>query len=202
MYNQITLQIRIDNLLTPSLKSFCGLRQGDNLSSTLFNIFTYDLPNCLKNCAPAICNGIPIHCLLYADDLIIFSESIEGMQKAIDPLKCYCSTWKLDTNIDKTKIMCINYSLKNTSFKYNNISLELVNEHCYLGIIFTDKCTFHAAVESLYKKGLKALFKLLNFLKPLPSAKTILHLFDHLVKPIMLYGCEIWGPCRINNGPS
>ena len=24
------------------------------------------------------------------------------------------------------------------------------------------------------------------------------HLFDHLIKPIILYACEIWGPCKIN----
>lgn len=31
-----------------------------------------------------------------------------------------------------------------------------------------------------------------------PSIKTIMHLFDHTVKPVLLYGSEIWG-CFIGN---
>ena len=31
-------------------------------------------------------------------------------------------------------------------------------------------------------------------LKPLPKPSTLLNLFDHLIKPILLYGCEIWAP--------
>jgi hypothetical protein len=30
-----------------------------------------------------------------------------------------------------------------------------------------------------------------NFKKP--NVKTLLHIFDHTVKPIVLYGSEVWG---------
>ena len=46
--------------------------------------------------------------LLYADDLIILSESKEGLQKQIDKLENYCSEWKLQINNKKTKIMIFN----------------------------------------------------------------------------------------------
>ena len=26
-----------------------------------------------------------------------------------------------------------------------------------------------------------------------PSVKTSMHVFDHTIKPILLYGCEVWG---------
>ena len=41
-------------------------------------------------------------------------------------------------------------------------------------------------------RRLKAYFKLIRSLKALPNAST--HLFDHLIKSIFLYGCEIWAP--------
>ena len=42
---------------------------------------------------------------------------------------------------------------------------------------------------------IEAYFKLIRSLKPLPyKAFTLLNLFDHLIKPILLYGCEIWAP--------
>ena len=44
------------------------------------------------------------------------------------------------------------------------------------------------------KKGLKAYFKLCkNILSLHPSLKTSLHIFDHTIKPVLLYGSEIWG---------
>ena len=42
------------------------------------------------------------------------------------------------------------------------------------------------------KKVLKAYFKLIRSLSPPPTPAISLHLFDHLVKPILLHGCEIW----------
>jgi hypothetical protein len=46
----------------------------------------------------------------------------------------------------------------------------------------------------LHNKALKATFKLYKDLKTTePSVSTLLHLFDHMIKPIVLYGCEIWG---------
>jgi predicted methyltransferase len=44
------------------------------------------------------------------------------------------------------------------------------------------------------KKAFKALFKLKSdFLVHNPEDKTSIHVFDHTIKPILLYGCEIWG---------
>ena len=46
----------------------------------------------------------------------------------------------------------------------------------------------------LYKRGLKACFKLKKcFEHNKPKIKTILHVFDHTVKPVLLYGSEMWG---------
>ena len=50
------------------------------------------------------------------------------------------------------------------------------------------------AKNNLYHKGLKALFKVKQcFQGHSPKIKTILHIFDHTIKPILLYGSEIWG---------
>jgi hypothetical protein len=56
------------------------------------------------------------------------------------------------------------------------------------------------------KKSLKAYFKLQkDFLSLNPKQKTSIHIFDHTIKPIVLYGCEIWGifnsnTARFRNG--
>ena len=48
--------------------------------------------------------------------------------------------------------------------------------------------SFSYAKSELYKKGLKAYFKLCkNIFNLHPSIRTSLHIFDHTVKPILLY---------------
>jgi hypothetical protein len=52
----------------------------------------------------------PISCLLYADDIILLSESAKGLQKSLDILKTYCDKWNLKINIGKTKVIVFNKS--------------------------------------------------------------------------------------------
>jgi hypothetical protein len=88
------------------------------------------------------------------------------------------------------------------NFKFNNAPLESVNEYKYLGIHFCASGSFSYAQEQLYKKGVKAYFKLTkDFLSMHPSVKTSMHMFDHTIKPILLYGCEIWA-CLIHLVPN
>ena len=195
MYSKVELQVKVGDVLTHPFKSLWGVRQGDVLSPTLFNIFVNDIPDALKDCAPAHYDNNIIQCLLYADDLIMFSETIEGLQKALDNVSGYCRKWKMDINIEKTKIMCLNQKDKvQPQFKYNQINIKFANEYKYLGIIFSNNGTFKSAIQDLYNKGLKAYFKLTQILNPFPNIGLALHLFDHLIKPVLLYGCEIWGP--------
>ena len=48
---------------------------------------------------------LKLNLLLYADDIVIFSNTSEGLQKDLDILNDNCQKWKLAANIDKTKVM-------------------------------------------------------------------------------------------------
>jgi hypothetical protein len=64
-----------------------------------------------------------------------------------------------------------------------------------------------AGKDELFKKSLKPCFKLQRCLSSSnPSLSTLLHLYDHTIKPILVYGSEIWGmfstesvTCKKNN---
>ena len=51
---------------------------------------------------------VPVNALMYADDLILLSDTPEGLHKHIDKLSKYCDDWRLNINLKKTKIMIFN----------------------------------------------------------------------------------------------
>ena len=82
------------------------MRQGCVLSPLLFNLFINELPSLLEHelsVHPFILpDGSKLSSLLYADDLVILSQTATGLQKAIDLLSEFCNSWKLAVNL-KTK---------------------------------------------------------------------------------------------------
>ena len=84
----------------------------------------------------------------------------------------------------------------NENFQYGSEILPIVDKQTYLGIEMTSSGRYTYARDILSKKA----YKVLATVKPLFSnldTTTITiknKLFDALVKPTLLYGCEIWGP--------
>ena len=68
----------------------------------------------------------------------------------------------------------------------------------YLGIEFSYDGSNEVAKSYLYKRGLKSYFKMIRSLNPFPKPHILLHVFDHLIKSILLYGCEIWSPVSLD----
>ena len=72
--------------------------------------------------------------------------------------------------------------------------LNYVSNCKYLGIWFSSSGSYSYAQNELYKKSLKAFFKLKKDILSLnPNIRTSMHVFDHTIKPILLYGSDIWG---------
>ena len=103
IYNSTTNSIIYNDYISEMFKSNMGVKQGDTLSTTLFNLYINDLPYAFKfeRNNPVIVGDTEISCLLYADDLIIMSTSHESLQKCINKLEQYCTTWKLEVNLKK-----------------------------------------------------------------------------------------------------
>ena len=89
------------------IKIYVGLLQGEIISQILFLLFLADLETFLQINADAgiTLEQISIYLLMFADDAVIFSETVEGLQTSIDNLRQYCDKWNLTVNISKTKIV-------------------------------------------------------------------------------------------------
>ena len=92
----------------------------------------------------------PINCLLYADDLVIFSLSANGLQTLLNKLESYCEKTEITINLDKTKVMIFNNcgkSLNNYSFKYGVNKLNNVKSYKYLGMTTEPVWKFYFSTE-------------------------------------------------------
>ena len=92
-------------------------------------------------------NGLPVYCLLYADDLILISSSAAGLQRQVNILHTYSDKWLLKINLKKTKTSIFqNQSRKSThdkfSFFLNRIPIDKASQYSYLGITFNTNENF------------------------------------------------------------
>ena len=174
-----------------------GVKQGDVLSPLLFNFFINDIVIHLNqpNLDPVVIDNSSINILLYADDIVLLSESQPGLQNCLDNLHSYCESWKLEVNTNKSKVLVFNSNGKtfNNAFNYNNTNIETVAEYNYLGITMKYNGFFNAAIDVLVDKARKAYFKIKKTIGLNNPCRLLEKLFDSLVSPILLYCSEIWG---------
>ena len=198
MYTNDKIAVKIRNKMTNDINCSMGVRQGDGLSPTLFNIYVNDIPQLFSDptCDPPKIGNEPISALLYADDLVIFSETETGLKTCLKKFNGYCRMWHLKINVAKSKIMIFNSKNNNYGpFSVDNENLEIVTNYKYLGMMISRSTSFDLGINSLCKKSIKATY-LMN--KTLWNADFIpvdiyLKSFDTLIKPILTYGCEVWG---------
>ena len=208
IYLEDTVSIKIDNQHSASFKTNMGVRQGCVLSPTLFNLFLADLQPILDRHGEniKISDTINTSCLLWADDILILSETTEGLQQKLNALQGYCDINKLSVNTKKTQCMIFNKTgrlLKNHLFTYKNTKLECVREYKYLGFLVTPSGEVRSGLEDLRKRGLKALMKMKNTLGTLfkHNIHNSIHLYNYLVKPILTYCSDFWGSIQPKNNP-
>ena len=102
-------------------------------------MFVNDLENEL------IAEGLDLHfikifLLMYADDIILFSETEDGLQNGLNSLHDYFNKWRLTVNVQKTKIVIFRKGgilRRQTHFYYGDTDINIVNKFTYLGIVFT-----------------------------------------------------------------
>ena len=132
---------------------------------------------------------------MYADDLLILSETEAGLNNSLQSLGKYAKRWKLKISQKKTKIMVFNKQGRSIDLKLNNLVIESCKKYVCLGIVFTPGNNFRTAQKELYKKACKTLFTYRSVINVHTDAQisTVKKLFDALVRPLLLYNSEIWG---------
>ena len=217
MYSTAKSCVRLGTNLSDFFQCSVGVRQGENLSPLLFTLFLNDFELHLSKSykglqllssklSETLSNDdveyfVKIFTLLYADDTVILAESPEQLQKALDAAHDYCESWGLTVNTSKTKVMVFSRGrVRNKPIiKFGESTLEVVNEYVYLGTTFSSNGSMKSAVQKQIAQANRAMFKLRTIAVSLNlPVKTQCELYDRIVVPVLIYGCEVWGTKHID----
>lgn len=105
MYMHGSLYIKSSDGMGEAFYADLGVKQGDLLSPLFFGLFIDRIYDFFMKFAPSsgvVVGGMQMHCILYADDLVILSHRREDLQKMLDQLDDFCKGTKLKVNIEKT----------------------------------------------------------------------------------------------------
>ena len=86
-----------------------GVFQGESLSPTLFIAYINELEsriNAIEGMGVNI-NGVKLSVLMYADDLVLLSQTEDGLQRGINELHSFCTEHALTVNTSKSKLMYV-----------------------------------------------------------------------------------------------
>ena len=79
--------------------------------------------------------------LLFADDIVLFSDSANGLQKQLTALYKYASLWHIVVSIPKTKVFIFNkrHTSEYDNFYYGDNVIGKAEKYKYLGVVYITK---------------------------------------------------------------
>ena len=200
LYEKANFTFRVNGEWSNPICVNRGVLQGESASPLLFNLFINDVTNFLRS---KNIRGIQINShrdlltILYADDLVILTDTPGMLQKALDALSDYCFRNLLEINTKKTRIMVFRSGgrfRKGLTYYINGEKIETVEEYLYLGVIFSSKNVFRKATDNAVRKANIACARVTSMMtkSKFQSWEARKHIFKSIVISTLLYASEIW----------
>ena len=202
MYDNVKCKIRCGTKLTDYVKCVAGVKQGDVCSPILFTLFINELAievlNKGRHGVTFCTDAFELFILLLADDVVLLSETVVGLQTQLNSLQHAAHTLQLNVNMNKSNIIVFRnggYLGKREKWTYANMTMPVVNAYKYLGILISTRLSFVNSCKDSTSKSKHALLCIMKKLSSFEnvSLKLFLKIFDSQVQSIAQYGAELWG---------
>ncbi len=140
-YKGLTVMIKRNEKISEEISVFKGTRQGDLSSPFLFNALYQDMIESLDDTQRGIRIGShSYNVFCYADDVLLPSLTVSGLQRLIDTANLYICTHGLRFNPEKS--VCITFSKGHVPERQWDIQgnvLKQVYEIVHLGVTFVTR---------------------------------------------------------------
>lgn len=199
LYQKTRFRVKRNGRISTDIPTSLGVNQGGVASGLLFRKYLSDLDIYLrKEVGVCIDDTILAH-LLWADDLILFSDTEKGIQKQLEGLKKFCMNNQMIVNETKTKVMTFGKRCECKVY-FNGKRIEQVEEYKYLGNVVKSIQTnkqdiFSRNYPYLCDKANRAMFVASRKARNIENVppKIMFDIFETLIMPILTYGSDIWG---------
>lgn len=185
-------RVLVQGKLTESFETISGVRQGDALSTLVFNLVLHSV---LKEVAPgaSIATKSAQICA-YADDVTIIFSNVQELKNIFLEMELRTNKVGLRVNSDKTKYLAKTKLGRGTrDIAIGDYRFEAVSQFNYLGVTLSSSADAGVAIRERIKMASKCYYARRNLLKSNLLARTVkLKIYKTLIKPVLTYGCEAW----------
>ena len=171
-----------------------GVRQGGVLSAKFWAVYLDGLIVRLR-ASKLGCHMVDlfIACVIYADDVCLLAPTRRAMQELLDICSDYASSWCINYNDKKTKVMYFgkNFDRFNgVSLFLNGKALDFTSEWKYLGVTLITENEFYCSAKGPRSSFYRSSNSILRVLKK-PSKKVQLYLLYSICVPNVTYACDV-----------
>lgn len=209
LYSNCTVTMKVGGRCGPRLPSRVGVKQGCPLSPTLFGLFMDGLHRHLHSVCPdgghVMRNGERVIDLEYADDVLLVSDSPQGLQIVLDGMGQWSDSVRMTVSGPKTKAVVFGKLVSAAQphvWVCQGQHIEQVTSFPYLGTTFQSPSGIEHTFPKLQKQQLAAWARLMRQYGKLDcgvSVGLLLAAFSVLVVPTASYGCEVWAFRKLHN---
>ena len=200
LYTKGVYQVNYNGTISYRFKAAQGVFQGSILSPHLYNIYTEEL---LKNIAVSTDAGTTLHgsftgIIAYADDIILISSTVYGLQRLLSKCQEYFSSTAITLNVEKTEFITSGpaKSTQNAYIPLNGYHVHLQSSLKHLGFLWNTKksgkaCLSEKNVSERTSKFWAVVYSLIKGGVRYCNPASITDLYRTIAVPTLTYGLEL-----------